>query len=66
MLRDCITCKEKYYGDSWGVAFTSPMKDDPDWSEFTNELIMCYYCYYGVKEREYKPKWESKTKESNK
>jgi hypothetical protein len=38
------------------------MKDDPDWDEFTNELVMCYYCYYGVKELEYQPKWESKEK----
>jgi hypothetical protein len=62
MVKACITCKEEYYGNSWGVTFSSPMKGDPDWDEFTNELVVCYYCYYGVKELEYQPKWESKEK----
>lgn len=59
ILRACITCKDEYYGNSWGVTFTSPYKDIPEFADLTNEFVMCFYCYYGAKDRQYKPEWES-------
>jgi hypothetical protein len=57
MLRACITCKDEYYGDSWGVTFKSGLEKDPQFADLTNEFVMCFYCYYGAKERQYQPEW---------
>jgi hypothetical protein len=49
MLRACVTCKDEYYGNSWGVELLNENK---------KEIVICFYCYYGAKERQYKPEWD--------
>lgn len=64
MLRACITCKDEYYGDSWGV---NPLGiEHPTIKElivdtekvYVGEDLVCYYCYYGQTERKWTPEWE--------
>jgi len=43
MLRECAECKDRYYGDSWGI----PVDDK----------IVCFYCYYGMTERKWTSEW---------
>jgi hypothetical protein len=63
MIRACITCKDEYTGDSWGVnpkGLEYPtLKEvivDGKKSYIGYELV-CYYCYFGEKERQWKPEW---------
>ena len=63
MLRACIECKDKYYGDSWGV---NPLGEGhPTVREiiigtekvYVGYDLVCYYCYYGMTERKWTEEW---------
>lgn len=49
-LRECLICKDEYYGNSWGVELLDKITKE--------EVVICFYCYYGQKERQWKPEWE--------
>jgi hypothetical protein len=49
-LRACHMCRDEYYGNSWGIELLDENK---------KEIVICFYCYYGQKERQYKPEWET-------
>ena len=61
MLRACIKCNDEYYGDSWGVTFLPKTKEITSKETLWSEIVMCFYCYYDQKERQYKPEWETIT-----
>ena len=63
MLRACITCKDEYYGDSWGV---NPLGEEHptlkievigDEKIYIGYELVCFYCYYGQQERKWTPEW---------
>jgi hypothetical protein len=63
MLRACITCKDEYYGDSWGV---NPLGEGHptlkveiigDEKIYIGYELVCFYCYYGMQERKWTPEW---------
>jgi hypothetical protein len=49
-LRGCLICKDEYYGNSWGVELLDKITKE--------EVVICFYCYYEQKERQWKPEWE--------
>jgi hypothetical protein len=63
MLRACITCKDQYYGDSWGnnplgLEFPTIREEIIDGKKvLIGYDLECYYCYYGLEDRKWKPEW---------
>jgi len=51
-LRACHICKDEYYGNSWGVELLDKVMKE--------EIVICFYCYYGQKERQFKEEWREK------
>jgi len=50
-LRACVTCKDEYYGDSWGV--NAKGEELPT----LGQDLVCFYCYYGMKDSQFKEEW---------